>query len=81
MPAGSVDVISKTVTIESATSVDAKDTFSNNNLFRQASFRERKGLDTEGVIRAAEAFRETFGSDVRELNAGVVVGQVESAET
>ena len=40
--AGKIEATSKGQTIDSVTSVEARDTFSNNNLFRQASFRPRR---------------------------------------
>ena len=40
--AGKIEATSKGQTIDSVTGVEARDTFSNNNLFRQASFRPRR---------------------------------------
>jgi hypothetical protein len=56
--------------------VEARDTFSNNNLFRQASFRPKKGIEFGELVKASEAFRDTFGTDVRELNAGAMVQEL-----
>jgi hypothetical protein len=44
--AGKIEAISKGQTIDSTTSIEAKDTFANNNLFRQAAFRP-KNLPTK----------------------------------
>jgi hypothetical protein len=74
--AGVVEATSKGQTIDSATGLNARETFSNNNLFRQAAFRPKKGAEFEDLIKAAEAFRDTFGSEVRELSAGVIVGEL-----
>lgn len=74
--AGKLEATSKGQTIDSATGVEARDTFSNNNLFRQASFRPKKGIEFEELVRAAEAFRDTFGSEVKELNAGAIVAEL-----
>ncbi|HUP24850.1 MAG TPA: BREX system P-loop protein BrxC [Thermoanaerobaculia bacterium] len=74
--AGKIEATSKGQTLDSATGIEARETFSNNNLFRQASFRPKKGLEFEELIRAAEAFRETFGSEVRELNANAVTADL-----
>ena len=63
--AGKIEATSKGQTIDSATGVEARDTFSNNNLFRQASFRPKKGIEFEELVKASEAFRDTFGSEVR----------------
>jgi hypothetical protein len=74
--AGKVEATSKGQTIDSATGVDARDAFSNNNLFRQASFRPKKGIEFEELVKASEAFRDTFGTEVRELNAGAIVHEL-----
>jgi len=52
--AGGVEAISKGVTIDSATSTQAKDAFSNNNLFRSTSFRPKKGVDMTVRVEAAD---------------------------
>jgi len=74
--AGKIEATSKGQSLDSATGVDARDTFSNNNLFRQASFRPKKGVEFEELVKASEAFRDTFGSEVRELNAGAIVAEL-----
>jgi hypothetical protein len=74
--AGKIEATSQGQTIETATSVDARDAFSNNNVFRQASFRPKKGIEFEELVRASEAFRETFGNEVRELNAGAIATEL-----
>jgi hypothetical protein len=74
--AGKIEATSKGQTIESVISVDARDTFSNNNLFRQASFRPKKGIEFEELVKASDAFRDTFGTEVRELNAGSIVQEL-----
>lgn len=74
--AGKIEATSKGQTIDSTTSIEAKDTFSNNNLFRQASFRPKKGIEFEELVKAAEYFRDTFGSEVRELNAGAIAHEL-----
>jgi hypothetical protein len=74
--AGKIQATSKGLTIDSATGIEARDTFSNNNFFKQASFRPKKGIEFEELVKASEAFRDTFGSEVRELNAGAIVSEV-----
>jgi hypothetical protein len=74
--AGKVEGTSKGQTIEAVTGIDARDTFANNNLFRQASFRPKKGIEFEELVKASEAFRDTFGTEVRELNAGAIVNEL-----
>ncbi len=74
--AGKIQATSKGQTIDSATVIEARDTFSNNNFFRQASFRPKKGIEFEELVKASEAFRDTFGSEVKELNAGAIVSEL-----
>lgn len=74
--AGKIEATSKGQTLDTVTGVDARETFSNNNLFRQASFRPKKGIEFEELVKASEAFRDTFGSEVRELNAGAIVSEL-----
>jgi hypothetical protein len=73
---GKIEATSKGQTIDSVTGVEARDTFSNNNLFRQAAFRPKKGIEFEELVKASEAFRDTFGSEVKELNAGSIVAEL-----
>jgi len=74
--AGKIEATSRGQTIDSVTGLDARETFSNNNLFRQASFRPKKGIAFEELVKAAEAFRDTFGTEVRELTLGAVVTEL-----
>jgi len=74
--AGKIEATSKGQTIDSVTGIEARDSFSNNNIFRQASFRPKKGIEFGEVVKSAEAFRETFGSEVRELSSSAVVVQI-----
>ncbi len=74
--AGKVEATSKAQTFDSATSVEAKETFSNNNLFRQASFRPKKGIEFGELVKAAQAFEDTFGTTVKELAAGTIVAEL-----
>jgi hypothetical protein len=79
--AGKVEATSKGQTLDSVTSVEARETFSNNNLFRQAAFRPKKGIEFEELVKASEAFRDTFGTEVRELNAGAIVHELRKEVT
>jgi hypothetical protein len=74
--ADKIEATSKGQTIDAVTGVDARDTFSNNNLFRQASFRPKKGIEFEELVKASEAFRDTFGSEIRELNEAAIVTEL-----
>ncbi len=70
--AGKIDVTSKGQTIESAMSVEAKNVFGNNNLFRGASFRPKQSLGFQELVKAAEAFKNVFGREIPELVQGAV---------
>jgi hypothetical protein len=74
--AGRIEAVSKGQTIEAATSVQAKECFSNNNLFRAANFRPKKGIDFAVIAEAAEHFKDTFGNEVREFTANAVAIQL-----
>jgi hypothetical protein len=74
--AGRVEATSKGQTFDTVIGVEARETFSNNNMFRVASFRPKKGIEFEQLVKASEAFRETFGSEVKELNAGAIVSEL-----
>ncbi|KHK60935.1 hypothetical protein PI86_01910 [Burkholderia sp. A9] len=74
--AGTIEAVSKGQTLDTVTGVEARDTFPNNNLFRQAAFRPKKGIEFEELVKASEAYRDTFGSEVRELNAGAIVAEL-----
>ena len=70
--AGKLEATSKGQVIESALALDARNTFPNNNLFRQASFLPKVGLDFKDVVDASEYFKEVFGREISELEQGVV---------
>jgi hypothetical protein len=74
--AGTVEATSRGVTFDSATSAEAVETFSNNASFRQASFRPRKQVVFADLLVAAEAFKDTFGSEIRELVQSSLVAQL-----
>jgi hypothetical protein len=74
--AGRIEVTSKGQTFDSALSVEAKDTFTNNNVFRQATFRPKQGIEHESLIKAADAFRTTFGKEIKELEQGKLASAI-----
>jgi len=74
--AGRIQATSKGQTIDSATGIEARDTFSNNNFFRQASFRPKKGIEFEELVKASEAFRDTFGGEVASSIAGAIAAEL-----
>jgi hypothetical protein len=71
-----IEATSKGQTIDSVSGVEARDTFTNNNLFRQAAFRPKKGVEFEEVVKAADAFKDTFGKVAKELTAGAIVAEL-----
>jgi hypothetical protein len=77
--AGAVGAVSKGVTIDTATSTQAKEAFTNNNLFRSTSFRPRKGVDMKVRVEAAENFKATFGDEVKELATGAIAAAIREA--
>jgi hypothetical protein len=74
--AGRIEAVSKGQTVDAATSVQAKECFSSNNLFRSANFRPKKGIDFAVIADAAEHFKDAFGNEVRELTANTVATQL-----
>ncbi len=76
MRAERVDATSRGRSIDTVTGVEARDTFTNNNLFRQASFRPRKGVEFVELARANDALRDTFGKEASELVAGTVAAEL-----
>lgn len=70
--AGKIEAVSKSQVIDNALSLDAKTTLTNNNLFKQATFRPKVGLDFAEVVKAAGHFSEVFGKEIAELEQGVV---------
>ena len=74
--AGNLEATSKGQVIESALSLDARNTFANNNQFRQASFRPKVGLEFTSIVDASEYFKEVFGREIPELAQGVVANAI-----
>ena len=74
--AGKITVTSKGRSIDSALSLDARTTFSNNNLFRQASFRPKVGLDFPKIVDASAHFKDVFGKDLGELEQSAVASAI-----
>ena len=74
--AGAVEATSKGQTFDGATGPEAKETFSNNNLFRAASFRPKKGVDFAELVKANEACKDTFGTEAPELSSASIAGHL-----
>ncbi len=77
--AGKIEATSKGQVIKTALSLDAKSTFPNNNLFRQASFLPTVGLEFQRVVEAYGHFRDVFGHDISELQQGAVATAIRAA--
>jgi hypothetical protein len=66
--------------IENTLSTDAKTTFTSNNLFKACSFQKRvAGTDITDWLQAEEAFRDVFGKQLPELQAGVIATAIREA--
>lgn len=75
--AGKIKATSKGSTIESALSVEARNTFPSNNLFKACSFQKRvSGTDINDWLEAEAAYRDVFGKQLPELQAGVIAEAV-----
>lgn len=70
--AGKVEMVSKGQVVDNALTIDARATLTNNNLFRQATFRPKVGIDFAKVAEAYEHFQAVFGKEIAELEQGVV---------
>ncbi|WP_251961450.1 BREX system P-loop protein BrxC [Salinibacter ruber] len=77
--AGKITAVSNGQEIDSAVHVNARSTFTNNNQFRQASFRPKEGLDEEKVIDAYTHYKDVFGQDIQELEEGAVARAIKEA--
>jgi hypothetical protein len=77
--AGVIQMTHKAETIESTTSVAARDALTNNNHFRAASFQPKKGVDFVEIAKAADHFKSTFGASIKELALTPVVAEIRAA--
>jgi len=77
--AGAIQMTHKAQIIESTTSIAARDALTNNNHFRAASFQPKKGVDFVEIAKAAERFKSTFGTAVKELALAPVVAEIRAA--
>lgn len=77
--AGKITATSGGQEIDSAVHINAQNTFTNNNQFRQSSFRPKEGLDETKVIDAYANYKEVFGRDIQELEEGAVARAIKEA--
>jgi len=71
-----IEVTHQNEPVTSATSPAAREAFVNNNHFRSSSFQPRKAIDFVDLVAAAENFKSTFGTEVKEIAAGSIVGEL-----
>lgn len=76
---GKIVATSAAHTIDNATSPEARKAFPDNNQFKGASFRPRKGIDFATLVEAADNFKKTFGREISELEEGAVVRAIRKA--
>lgn len=74
--AGKIEAMSKSQTIENALTLEARNTFPNNNLFRQCSFRTKTGCDFAQLVVATQNFKEAFGKDIAEIEQSAVAKNI-----
>lgn len=75
--AGKLKATSKGATIDSALTVEARNTFPSNNVFRACSFQKRvSGTDINDWLEAEGGYREVFGKQLPELQAGVIADAI-----
>ena len=77
--AGQIDATSKGRVIDAAVSLEARNTFGNNNLFRQSAFRCKVSLEFTHLIDAAEAFSKVFGREIANLTQTEVAAAIRTA--
>ena len=66
--AGKITATSQGLSMESAEDFHASDVFTNNTKYRAATFRFKKVLGFEEILEAANAFKNTFGEEIKSLN-------------
>ena len=76
LAADKVQMRSGSATIDSRRALGAKEALTNNNNFRGASISPKKGIDFGEVAKAAQHFKDTFGTEIREINQSVVATEL-----
>lgn len=74
--AGKVEAVSNGQVIDNALSLDARAALTDNNRFKQATFRPTVDIDIAVLSAAADHFQEVFGKEISELERGVVARTV-----
>jgi hypothetical protein len=71
--AGKLEGTSRGQTFDSTTDSEARETFSNNNYFRQSSFRPKSGgCEYETVLVGSEHCRDVFGVECKDIQETIV---------
>lgn len=83
LAADQVLIRSGATSIDSRRAPGAKEALTNNNSFRSASISPKKGIDFGEVAKAAQHYKDTFGTEVREINQSAVAAELRAkiAET
>lgn len=76
--AGVIESVSKGVTIDSATSAQAKEAFGSNNLFRATNFRPKKSIDRRVLVEVNDNFKAAFGNEFKEITQGAIAAELRS---
>lgn len=66
--AGQITATSQGLSLESVNDFGIDEVFNNNTKFRAATFRPKKVLDFAEIVKAAEAYKNTFGEAISGLN-------------
>jgi hypothetical protein len=74
--AGQITATSQGLSVNAVEDLGARDIFTNNTKFRSATFRPKKVLDFAEVVKAADAFKSTFGEEVRQLTQDEVAKSI-----
>ena len=83
LAADRVQIRSGATNVDSRRAPGAREALTNNNNFRSASISPKKGIDFGEVAKAAQHFKDTFGTEVREINQSAVAADLRNqmAET
>lgn len=79
LAADKVQIRSGATDIDNRRAPGAREALTNNNTFRSASVSPKKGIDFPEVVKAANNFKDTFGTEVREINQSTVAAEVRDA--
>lgn len=78
---GQITVTSQGTTIDSVNDLAAVEAFTNNTKYRACTFRPKKVLDFEELVKAAAAFEQTFGERIASLTQDEVAKAIKGKAT